>query len=459
MIKNFLIGLFALLLFVAVQIPFIYSIECSQISPANYNTCIQIKNMNLTDLEKDMIISNLDYQDKFFPNHRYIFDRNTNLIISDAPQGVSKQQGIFVKDVWNSIFAVMPSVLYNNSLLVSSSSQVLTGFNLRYTPLINYYSPGYPNTNGGDCQRIYTLTKNLSENKVYVNEIYQGSGKLVNISVNKDSIIKSIFNVQVSYSIDHYTWKRYCAYYQNGYCARYKYRCQYSSNQIQGDNIQAIDQINVKYYNNSLFANLTTLSSYSSNTNFKLKYSDSVKVNFQDSSYAFNKFSYTINYSKAPYYISTLKADYYGDEQIKNLYKQGSSLIVKNSNNCSIQAFDFFNFINKSCSAEQKPIDLKIETDKLKYSLNETIKVYIYPQNISVNISYGNQSKIAKGNLTFITEPLQNKIVAFNESSKAERIIYVQEQDRFGLIYNLSVFGFINYILFIILKRCFGGLV
>ncbi|VVB79038.1 Uncharacterised protein [uncultured archaeon] len=457
--KNNLIGLFALLLLVAVQIPFTYSATCSLVSPANYNTCLQILNTTLNDSDKDLLISNLDYQDKFFPNHQYIFNRNTNLIISTAPVGVSLQQGIFAKDVWNSLFTTMPSVLYNNSLYVPNKTQVLTGFNVRYVLPANYYSSGYPNTNGGDCQRTYTLTKNLSENRIFVNNIYQGSGKLVNVSINQDSVIKSVFSVNISYSIDHYSWQRYCSKYWKGMCTQWNYRCRYNRNEIQSDNIQTTDQINVKYYNNSFFANITTISSYSSNTNFKLNYSDSVRVNFQDSSYTYDKFSYTINYSKAPYYISTLKADYYGDEQIRNLFKQGNNLIVKNSNNCSIQAFDFFNLLNKSCFVEQKPVNFRIETDKLKYSLNETIKVYVYPQNISVNISYGNQSKIITGNTTFKTESLKNKIIAFNESSKAERVIYVQEQERFAIIYNLSIFGLINYVLLMVLKRCFGGLV
>lgn len=457
--KNNLIGLFALLLLVAVQIPFTYSATCSLVSPANYNTCLQILNTTLNDSDKDLLISNLDYQDKFFPNHQYIFNRNTNLVISTAPTGASLQQGIFAKDIWNSLFTTMPSVLYNNSLYVPNKSQVLTGFNVRYALPTNYYSSGYPNTNGGDCQRTYTLTKNLSENKVYVNNIYQQSGKLVNVSITQNSIIKSVFSVNISYSIDHYNWQRYCSKYWKGMCTQWSYRCRYNRNEVQSDNIQAIDQISVKYYNNSFFANLSTISSYSSNTNFNLNFSDSVKVKFTDASYNYDKYTYSINYSKAPYYILTLRADSYGNEQINNLYKNGNSLIVKNTNNCTLEAFDFFNYFNQSCYAEQKSINLTIKTDKLAYTLNDTIKVSVYPQNISVNLTYGNQTKLVKGNVSFTAERLANKIIAINGSSQAERVIFVQEENRFGLIYNFSIFGLLNYFIFAVLKRCFGGLV
>jgi len=459
MIKNFLIGVLALLLLVAVQAPFIDSIECSQVSQPNYDTCVQIKNMNLTDLEKELIISNLDYSNKFFPDHQYVYDRNTNLAIINPPIGINKQQGIFVRDFWMSIFTAMPSVLYNNSLYVPNQTKLFTGYNYNFVSPVNYVSPGYSNTNNGDCKRIYTLTKNLSENKVFVNNVYQGSGKLVNIKITNDSEIKAIFTINVSYSIDHYYWQRYCSKYKNGYCKQYSYRCQYNYNEVQKDNLQAIDILKVKYYNNSLFANINTISSYSGNTNFNLNFSNSVKTSFQDSSYTFDEFVYSVNYSKAPYYILTLRADDYRQEQISNLFKQENSLIVKNTNNCTIEAFDFFNYLNNSCYAEQKPLDFRIETDKLKYFLNETIKVYVYPQNLSVNISYGNQSKIIVGNTSFSSQALENKIVAFNGTSKAERIIYVQEEDRFGIIYTFSVFGFLNYVLYRILRKYFGGLI
>ena len=459
MIKNFLIGALVLLLLVLVQTPFIYSADCSKVSQVNYDTCVQIQAMNLTDLEKDLIISNLDYSNKFFPDHNYIYDRNTNLIITNPPADISKQQGIFVKDFWMSIFTTMPSVLYNDSLYVPNQTKILTGYNYNFVSPVNYVSPGYSNTNGGDCKRIYTLTKNISENKVYVNNIFQGSGKLVNLNIAGDSEIKAVFTINVSYSIDHYYGQRYCSKTRRGLCIQYSYRCQYNYNEAQKDNLQAIDSIKVKYYNNSLFANLNTLSSYSGNTKFNLNFSNSVKTRFQDSSYIFNEFTYSVNYSKAPYYVLTLRADYFKQEQVNNLYKQGSDLIVKNTNNCTLEAFDFFNYFNNSCYAEQKPIDLRIETDGLKYFPNDTIKVYVYPQNLSVNISYGNQSKIIAGNTSFIAELLENKIVAFNESSRAERIIYVQEQDRFGIVYNFSIFGFLNYVLYIVLRKCFGGLI
>jgi hypothetical protein len=379
------------------------------------------------------------------------------LAIVNPPNGVSKQQGIFIKDFWMSIFTAMPSVLYNNSLYVSNQTKVFTGYNYNFISPVNYNSPGYSQTSSGDCKRSYTLTKNISENKVFVNNIYQGSGKLVNVNILGDSQIKSVFTINVSYSIDHYYWERYCSKRKNGVCRTYSYRCSYNYNEVQKDNLQAVDYLQIKYYNNSLTANLNTLSSYSGNTNFNLSYSNSVKANFQDSYYKFDEFIYSVNYSKSPYYVLTLRANDYKQEQIKNLFKQGTSLIVKNTNNCSIEAFDLFNYINKSCYAEQKPIDFRIETDKLNYLANETIKVYVYPQNLSVNISYGNQSKIIFGNTSFISQNLENKIVAFNGSSKTERIIYVQEQDRFWIIYNCGIFLFLNYVLLVVLKKYFGG--
>jgi len=63
--KTFLFLVFALAL--SVQIPFISSLEtidCRDVAPVNYETCIGILNSDLSDEEKNLLISNLDYSNK-----------------------------------------------------------------------------------------------------------------------------------------------------------------------------------------------------------------------------------------------------------------------------------------------------------------------------------------------------------------------------------------------------------
>jgi hypothetical protein len=68
--KHFLLWLFALVF--AVQTPFILAISCSELSLAVQPTCYEIQNADLTSVEKDLLISNLEYNNKFFPDHDYV---------------------------------------------------------------------------------------------------------------------------------------------------------------------------------------------------------------------------------------------------------------------------------------------------------------------------------------------------------------------------------------------------
>lgn len=451
-------GALALLLLIA-GAPSVLAINCNGISQANYNTCMEIINSNITDMEKSLIISNLDYSEKFYPEHSFIYDKNTNLQISSAPDGVQYYNGIFVKNAWMSIFTTMPSVLYNNSLYVPAQTKVQTGFNYQIQTPSNYYSSGYPSTSQGDCKRIYTQTRNDAENKVYVNNNYQGSGKLVDVNINQDSQIKANYIINVAYSIDHYYWQRYCSRYSNGYCVRHSYRCAYDYNEIKSDSIPITDYLNVKSYNNSLTGDVRTILSYSESTKIEPNYSNSIELSFQDSYFKKYEFVYDVNYSKAPYYVYTLTAKNYKEEQISNILKDGNALIIKNANNCSIKGWDFFNTIQKSCFIGYNPIDFSVDTDRLTYIVNETINVSVYPQNISVNLTYGSQSKIVKGNSTFIAESLKNKVQATYGNFEAEKIIFVQDSDKFAIIRNLSFFGLLNYIIYAVLRKCFGGII
>ena len=124
-------------------------------------------------------------------------------------------------------------------------------------------------------------------------------------------------------------------------------------------------------------------------------------------------------------------------------------MIVRNVNNCSIKAWDFFNTIQKSCFIGYNPIDFSVDTDRLTYIVNETINVSVYPQNISVNLTYGSQSKIVKGNSTFIAESLKNKVQATYGNFEAEKIIFVQDSDKLqkGLLNKQKLFCPIKQVL------------
>jgi len=457
MAKHLFILGFALL--ILVQTPFIYSISCDYVSLPNQNICIDVINSNLTQQEQELIISNLDYNNKFFPDHNFVYKKNTNIKIGNAPEGINTYNDQFVKNAWLSIFTAMPSVIYNNSLYVPDKTTIFSGFNYKLNLPNNYYSNSYPQTSQGNCKRIYTLIKNESENKIYVNNQYQGSGKLVDVNINTDSEIKAKYNITIAINVDHYNWAKYCVKYKNGKCVSYSYTCKFSYNEILQDNVKLYDTINVKHYENRLIGEIIPVDYYDSSNKLRLNYSDSFYLTFNNSYFKFNKFIYTINYSKAPYYIYTLKATDYNQEQINNLFKSGNDITIKDTSNCNINAFDFFNIVNKSCISENKNNSLSINIDKLTYKPNETILISIYPNNIPINISYGNKSKIAIGNTSFIAILQNNKISADYKDYHTEKIIFVEDLSKTNLILDLSLFSFLNYVIYIVLKKSFWRLI
>lgn len=457
MTKHLLFGALALILLV--QTPTLFAFECNSLDPANYDTCNEIMNSELTEEEKELLASNLEYQSKFFPDHYYVYQRNTNLLVDNSPEGIQEHSGQFVREAWVAVFTAMPSIIYNNNLYCPRTTEILTGYNYDLSIPSNYQSSRYPYTNGGDCKRTYSLIQNTAENRVYANNNYQGSGRLVSANINSDSEIKAVYDIDVAVDVDHYKWEKKCCKRRNGRCKRYCYTCRYRYDETQGDDIRIEDSIDVKFYDNNLFADLEIVNSYGGTTSVSPNFSNSIEVNFENSEYEFNEYTYSINYSKAPYYIYTLEAEDYNKEKSSNILRNGANLLIKNINLCSIKAFDFFNIIEKSCGLNGEDFYFYIKTDKLKYKPNETIHVEIIPDDILVEVTYANKTKEVKGGVNLDADPAYNKITASYGISNSERIIFIQGEERFGTVMNLSIFGFLNYFLYVSLRKYFGGFI
>jgi hypothetical protein len=447
MANSFLFGFFALILLA--QSPFVFAYDCSDVSYENRLTCLEIENSNLSLIEKQLLISNLEYANKYEPNHFFISSNNNNIIINNAPDGTKEYNSKYIKDAWIELFTVMPSVIYNNSLYVPSSTKVLTGFNYRLNaPTKNPVS--------GDCRTTYELLSNSAENKIYVNSQYAGSGKLVPITINQDSEIRATYNILVQYKIRHYEWYRYCCRRRKGRCTRRCTRCEYSHSEISRDTIRIEDSIKVKLYDNNLFAKVIDSSQTPHSSKIKLNYSDSIEVSFANSNYNNYKYIFEIADSFYPYNILTLKARDYDAEFLNNLYRLEDTLIVNNPSECKIRGFDFFNTIERSCSIEENHIGLKIKTDKLGYYEGEEIQVEIYPENTLINITYSNKSFLVKNKAQFIATKPSNKLIASYGWESSQKIIYIKNRSRLKLISNIFWLFIISIMSFAIIKKYWG---
>ena len=448
----------ALLGFVLVflmQSPRALALDCSGISEQNRDICENILDSNLSMEEKEALILNLEYYNKNYPDHNYIFLRNNFIEINEAPENVTIYRSEFIKDAWLKIFTAMPSVIYNDSLLCPEQTKVLSGFNYRLAIPSNYQSSSYPETNQGDCRRDYSLLENFSENKVYVNEIYQGDGKLVDVLVKEDSNIIVEYNIDADIQIEHYQWDRYCCEYRNGRCRRYCNRCDFSLKEVKEDRLTVRDYLPVGGYDNNLTASLRVVDTYNSNTEIETNFSNSVEITFDDSYYKFYEHYFEINYSNKPYYIATLKATEYPQEKIFNLFKDGDNIIVKNTEGCKIHAFDLFNIFDSNCDLSYEDFSFTIETEEFYYKIGEPIKVKIIPDNILVNITYGNQSAVGHEAI-FNAELGINKVRAVYEGKTAEKFIFVYEESKFLLFWKLLIFFALVVLFYLFLRKLSG---
>jgi hypothetical protein len=430
--------LFWVLALSVVQAPFVFSLNCDAVSSQNKDICNSIIQMsNLTDEEKLLLISNLDYSNNLQPDHFMVSSHNNGLTVTSVPQGIQTISKTYIKNAWASIFAFSPSVYYNKSLFIPKDSEVLTGFNYTLEIPRNYSSPGYPTTDGGDCRRTYTILQNIDKNNVFVNNILAGEGKKVRISLSNDSKIVSNYYISFKLKIDHIKWRSYCCKRRNGICTKTCRTCDSSSSETKEESVSILSERFVKYYPNNLFADIIYLKQNANSNEIKLNYSDSVSLKLKSSSFLFYKYAYSLNSSFYPYNVYTIIARDLKQSSLDNLYFTNKYLVVKDLSECYLAGYDFFNKVEKNCSLVNSKINLSIQTNQTYYNLGDKINVSILPKNVYVNLSYANKTYYVKNNILLEANQNYNKIFAYYNEEYSQKIIYVYDSSRFSLIWKI----------------------
>ena len=158
----------------------------------------------------------------------------------------------------------MPAVLFNDTLYISNTGEILTGFN--YEVQI----PSY--TESGDCKTVRSIVQSTSSAQLYINNQYVGTGHNVQYSTslthNADTIIKVVYTAEVQVKIKHYT-KQKEYYWKNG-VKKYRWVCDYDYSEYKTDAVTTQDILKAKIHNPQPTASFTVLD----------KYLDSVKGEF-----------------------------------------------------------------------------------------------------------------------------------------------------------------------------------
>jgi hypothetical protein len=96
---------------------------------------------------------------------------------------------------------------------------------------------------------------------------------------------------------------------------------------------------------------------------------------------------------------------------------------------------------------------IEIKTDKLKYKNGEEIKVSVFSGGRQVKLEYSGRIRYTNSEAIFTAEYPYNKITATYDCLTVQKVIYPQERDRFKIIADLTIFGFLNIFFYKVLTK------
>ena len=434
----------ALLIALALLLPSAIAFNCNSLSGGDLAICNSIQNTNISQADKDLLISDIFNSNKTSPNFDFVYQWNTNLNISNSPDGKIYSSGT-IKNAWITIISLMPSIIENNTLYSSNSGKLLNAYSY------NYQLPS--GTASGDCNTYYSLSSKTEQLNVYINNNLIGHDRLILFNnLNQDANFKSELVISIKYKIDHYKNKKYCSKYDSkGRCIKYSYRCEFSNSEYKTDILTISDQLSAKFYQNNPASTFKVIDKYSGITKGVLEASNytNLILSFNNSVYKYSKYIYSLNYS-LPYYILTIKAEPVEITNFNNINinQKNKSIYftVADASNCKIQLNDFFSSKIFPCDLSFNEINFSIKTDKINYFDNDLIKVYIFPDNLQVNLTYANKTITAKNYTEFKSILYENKIYAKVNDQEEVVLINVNKKKDFDTLWELCALFFIGYI-------------
>ncbi len=451
-----------MLLPLALLLPSSLAFNCNSLAGEDIGACNEVTSSNLSDTEKELLISEIINKNMHYADHSFIYEWNTKIDFDQAPEGVKVYNSGFIKDAWLRIIAVMPSVI-ENDVLSSGSGRIVSAFNYRVETPPDYNSGGYPDSSDGDCRREYRLTSNQYWLDNYANNEYIGSGRLADFNENSDINFNVKLKVQTQTEVEHWTWYSWCCARMDGACIRICHECRFSNTDNLVHEVNIEDNKLVKYYNPEIEPEFKLINEYYGTRHGRLDIDNfsSFSLNFDNSYYRKFNYFYSLNYSLRPYFVLNLKANRYDKESFDNINVENINnsyeFFVHNTSNCSLSIFTHFKSWKEECLFNDLLAKLKISTDKLVYSEDDLIKVNIIePKGVDVTVSYGDKTITAKNNAEFRAKYPYNKITANFDEVKTQRVIHVKKEDSWDFALNMGVFSSIFYVFYLVVKKYFG---
>jgi len=286
---------------------------------------------------------------------------------------------------------------------------------------------------------------------------------LTNFDVQKEGKIDLLaeLNLRVNYKIRHYTNQFICCDQFRENCYEYCYQCLYDRTEHRSDNLVLRDKLEVEIYDEEAVGEFDKVRKYLQTTNGVLNASNftNLLLEFKNASYHYSKYIYDLQINHKPYYFLTIKASPLEQEESENIFMEKSknsslfNFYISDDRECKLSLFTHFNITWRNCYLVDDSLGLAVKTGKMMYDEGEIIDVSIFPQDVLVNVSYGDVSTLVIGHTTFVASKKANRILASYSDEEAYRIISVIKPDKIFLAWRIFVLGLVNYFAFAIFTR------
>lgn len=416
------------------------ALDCNQAK--DVQMCLEVQNSNLSASEKNYLQSNLLSDKKYYPDHELVKSWNYKIDPKAVPENAAILNKGVIQKAWVEILAVMPSVLYNDTLLISKNGELLTSYN---------YEINLPSgTTSGDCQTERSISENNGEVKIYFDNNYLGKEYLVSyvstLNNNQAVEVLATYNIKVVTKIVHYKLKKSCKY-----CG---YTCKYDSTEYQTDELFLQDKINAKIHNPPLWAEFKIKDQYLNTVKANLNSGEFSTLNLKFNGSYYNQHNFVFS----PFLGSALvlKAEDWNDEEISNIVISEGKIHVKNVDGCSITISDFFKKKTLACDLSFTSVNFSASTDKKVYAPNEKIKLSIQPAGNNYVVKYGTKTYTTTGTLELEAEYPANKISITNKEHTEDYFIHVENDKPLSMFFSLALFGTFNYALIGLVRKFWG---
>lgn len=445
-----------IILGLSLLLPGIYALTCSSVAKENEAICAEILQSNATQAEKLDLIGDLAYSGKNIANHSFIYDWNAKINFDSAPEGVEVRSEGYIKDAWLKIIAIMPSVISEGRLLTPGYGKVFTKYN---------YKVEIPSgTEGGDCKTEFSLASESASLNVYLNNDLIGSSTLADYQGYGGMNFKSALQIQAVIEVKHYNLKKYCCIKGKKGCLQFCEDCAFSNSESRTNQIGLEDYKNAFVYKPVIKPKVKAIDNYRSTQVGILNISNfnAFRLVFENSSLNQYNFYYDINVSIPPYDVFTLRANNFTKIEANNLNVEQLNdtyrFYIANPKKCKLKYFDHFRAFEENCDLKANFPEFTLETDKLQYDEDELVNVSLEPKNALIKVKYGPYEEEGMNFVQFTAKPNINKITAFLDERKAEKVIHVKKKDTWDFALNLGVFSGVLYFYYLLVKKYWGGL-